>query len=219
MTGLRPLSLLALPPVLAVCAGLFPAPAHGAALDTPSDPVAETMTDSTEAMDAFRAKQEAVVEAVRAGASDAELQAKVDELLDYEWLATAALGGPKHYAKVCGERCGEFQGLLTQLIRANYLRMIRKAEKHPIEYVGQVAGRNGMFKVTTRLEIEKHGRRQTVTVAYTMRQTEGAWRVLDIITDDVSLARTYSYEFRKIVEKEGIAGVITRLEAKLDALD
>jgi phospholipid transport system substrate-binding protein len=171
------------------------------------------------AIDAFKAKHEAVVRLVKSNASDADLQAKVDGLLDYEYLATSALGGPEHYGEVCGSRCDEFEALLTQLIRENYLRMIRKAEKHPVEYVGQVAGRNDVYKVTTRVKIDKNGREQVVTVDYVMHKANGNWEVRDIITDDVSLAKTYRYEFNKIAKDGGIDGIIRKLQDKLAKLD
>ena len=171
------------------------------------------------AIDAFRAKQEAVVRLVASGASDAKLEAKVDTLLDYDSLAIAALGGESNYATVCGERCGEFNELLTRLIRENYLRMVRKAEKHPVEYVGQVAGRNEIYKVTTRIKIDKNGREQTVTVDYVMHKVAGNWQVTDIITDGVSLKKTYRYEFRQIHKSGGIDAIISKLEEKLASLN
>jgi phospholipid transport system substrate-binding protein len=170
------------------------------------------------AIDAFKAKHEAVVKLVKDNASDAALQAKIDELLDYDYLATSALGGAENYATVCGSRCDEFEDLLTKLIRQNYLRMIRKAEKHPVEYVGQVAGRNDVYKVTTRVKIDKNGREQTVTVDYVMHKIGGNWQVRDIITDDVSLSKTYRYEFNKIAKAEGIDGIIRKLQEKLESL-
>jgi ABC-type transporter MlaC component len=171
------------------------------------------------AIEAFKAKHEAVVELVKNRASDTDLQAKVDGLLDYDWIAYAALGGPDNYATVCGDRCDEFDALLTELIRENYLRMIRKAENHPVEYVGQTAGKNGVYKVTTRIKIDKNGREQVITVDYVMHQIDGQWQVRDIITDDVSLAKTYRYEFNKIAKSEGIDGIIRKLEDKLAKLE
>jgi len=187
----------------------------GVATLTSAPPVAQA---GDSALDAFRAKHEAVVKLVEQDASDAKLQAKVDGLLDYEWIATAALGGPKHYSDVCKDQCDAFKDLLTQLIRENYLRMIRKAEGHPVEYVGEVEGRNEVFKVTTRVKVKKNGREQTVTVEYVMHEVSGNWEVRDIITDSVSLAKTYRYEFNRIVKKEGIDGVIRKLEDKLASL-
>ena len=170
------------------------------------------------AIEAFKAQHEAVVKLVKDNASDAKLQAAVDGLLDYDWIAQAALGGPSNYAGVCQSRCDEFEALLTQLIRENYLRMIRKAEKHPVDYVGQVAGKDGVYKVTTRIKVDKNGREQVVTVEYVMHQIGGTWQVRDIITDDVSLAKTYRYEFNKIAKSNGIDGIIRKLEDKLAKL-
>jgi len=171
------------------------------------------------AIDAFKAKHEAVVELVKKKAADDVLQAAMDGLLDYDYLAEAALGGPQNYKEVCQTRCAEFEELLTKLIRENYLRMVRKAESHPVEYVGQTPGKNGIYKVTTRVKINKNGRDQTVTVDYVMHQIDGQWQVRDIITDDISLANTYRYEFNKIYKAQGIDGIISKLEDKLAKLD
>ena len=185
----------------------------GALLATPTVAQADTS-----AIDAFTQKHEVVVKLVKDKATDAQLQEKVDELLDYDYLSTAALGGPARYADVCGSRCDEFSALLTQLIRENYLRMIRQAEKHPVEYVGEVAGKNNVYKVTTRVKIEKNGREQTITVEYVMHKVDGKWQVRDIITEGVSLAKTYRYEINKIAKEQGIDGVIRKLQDKLAAL-
>lgn len=179
-------------------------------------PVAQA--GDSEAIDAFKQRHEAVTKLVKSDASDKKLQAKVDQLLDYDWLAKAALGGPDRFASVCGDRCDEFESLLTALIRENYLRMIRKSEKHPVEYVGQVAGRDDIYKVTTRIQIDKNGRQQVVTVEYIMHKVDGVWQVRDIITDDVSLAKTYSYEFNKISKSGGIDAIIAKLEERLAKL-
>ena len=44
------------------------------------------------------------------------------------------------------------------------------------------------------------------------------WVCQNIITDGVSLAKTYRYEFNKILREEGIDGLVARLEIKLDEL-
>jgi ABC-type transporter MlaC component len=171
------------------------------------------------AIEAFKAKHEKVVKLVKSSADNAKIQDQVDELLDYDWIAKAALGGPDTFDTVCKSRCAEFEKLLTSLIRENYLRMVQKAERHPVEYVGQVAGKNNVYKVTTRIKVDKNGREQVVTVDYIMHRSGDKWQVRDIITDDVSLASNYRYEFNKIAKTEGIDGVIRKLEDKLAKLD
>ncbi|MCA9700894.1 MAG: ABC transporter substrate-binding protein, partial [Myxococcales bacterium] len=55
--------------------------------------------------EAFLAKHDAVVALVDQSASDRKLGQIIDDMLDYDWLAQASLGGPENYAKVCGQRC------------------------------------------------------------------------------------------------------------------
>jgi phospholipid transport system substrate-binding protein len=168
------------------------------------------------AADAFKAKHDAIVELVTRDASDAALGNAIDSMLDYQFLAESSLGGPDSYAKVCGDRCAEFDALLTKLIRVNYLRLAREANAHPLQHLEDEEGRNGVHKVTTKVKVEKNGREKLMTVEYVMHQVDGKWQVRDIRTDGVSLAQTYRHEFNKINKAEGIDGIIRRLEEKLD---
>lgn len=177
--------------------------------------VASGPESSDSAMAAFKAKHEKVIKQVKRKASQAKLQAELDGLLDYDWIARAALGGSGKYEQNCSPRCEDFEKLLTRLIRQNYLRLIRKAEDHPVEYVGEVKGRKGAAKVTTRIQVVKKGRTQKIEVAYVMHETANGWEVRDIITDGMSLAKTYRFEFNQVRKREGIDGVIAKLETKL----
>lgn len=163
----------------------------------------------------FKTKHGTLVQLVEDGANDAKLGAELDRMLDYHWLAQASLGGPANYEKVCASRCAEFEALLTKLIRDNYLRMIRKANKHPTEFIGSKEGKGGVHKISTKLQVEKNGRVRTVHVDYIMHEVDGSFQVRDIITDEVSLVSTYRHEFNKLAKTEGIDGIIARLQEKL----
>lgn len=170
------------------------------------------------AIEVFREGDDEVRKMVKAGASDEKLQKVVDELLDYDWLAKASLGGPKRYAKRCGDQCDEFEKVLTELIRENYLRRIRNQDKGKVEYLKETV-RGQVAKVDTRVQFEQNGRQQSIEISYVMHQTDKGWQVRDIITDDVSLAKTYRHEFNEIGKKEGIDGLIARIKRKLAELD
>ena len=196
------LSILPTTPVLAGTAALAeakPAPEKGGALES------------------FKARHEAVMKLVKRRAKAKQIEAKVDQLLDYAWLAQASLGGPTRYEKKCKTRCEEFQSLLTRLIRENYLKRIYLGDKGQIEYVGEEK-RGRATKVTTRVKYKKDGRDVAVEIAYVMHQVGAGWQVRDIITDGVSLARNFKYEFGKILREEGIDALVLRLENKLAEL-
>jgi len=167
------------------------------------------------AMDEFKARHEATIKLVKAKASTTKLQSEVDQLLDYEWLSQAALGGAQRYQGVCKDKCDEFEAKLTKLIRQNYLRMVKQGKDHPVTYVKELEGRNEVYKVTTQIKVKKHGREQTVTVEYVMHKRGGDFSVRDLITDGVSLAKTYRYEFNEMAKKGGIDEILASLDKKL----
>lgn len=167
-----------------------------------------------EALEAFKSQHEDVISLVDSKAADAALSKEVDELLDYKWIAQAALGGPKKYAKRCAPRCAEFEGLLTKLIRENYLKRVRQSDKGSLKYMG-VKKKGDKRLVQTKVTYTKHGRTQSLAIGYVMHKEGDRWVVRNMITDGVSLAKNYRYEFNKVLRDEGIDGLIARLETKL----
>lgn len=171
------------------------------------------------AIDAFRKSHAEVTSMVDAKADDAEIQKRVDQLLDYDWIAKAALGGPSKYAEVCGERCDEFEALLTKLIRKNYLKRIEGKDRGQMKVVEEHV-REKATKVDTKVTFEdKDGATKTVEVDYVMHKVDGQWHVRDIITEGVSLAKNYKYEINRLYARGGMDQVISTLQKKVDELD
>jgi phospholipid transport system substrate-binding protein len=56
-------------------------------------------------------------------------------------------------------------------------------------------------------------------VDYRMRQTGGTWRIVDIVVDDVSTVENYRSSFNRIIKKEGMDGLIARLNGTGKVVD
>lgn len=170
----------------------------------------------------FQRKHQAIEILVAKRAKDTALAAQVDTLLNYQALAQSALGS--NHASICNTRCAEFEHALTDLIRSNYLRFLRQAKKGRVEYLGAQVGRKGnAVKIKTivhRNKAKAGSRTNKVQVSYILqRKGNEAWKVVDIITEGVSLRKTYRYEFQKILARPGseggIGGVIKKIKDKL----
>ena len=48
-------------------------------------------------------------------------------------------------------------------------------------------------------------------IDYVMRKEAGEWRIVDIVVDDVSTVDNYRSSFGRIIKKEGMDGLINRL--------
>lgn len=179
-------------------------------------PVAALAEGGAGAIDAFKVSHGEVTTLVDAGADTSKIQAQVDGMLDYDWIAKAALGGPTRYTEACGERCDEFKALLTQLIRENYLKRIKAKDRGTVEYLGEEV-REKATKVDTKVTfVDKEGKTQVVEIDYVMHKVDGQWIVRDIITEGVSLAKNYKYEINQLYVQGGMDKVIGTLQKKLD---
>ena len=172
---------------------------------------------AAEALDTFQTRHSKVIQLVQEKAPNDKLQAEVDNLLDYHALAEAALGGPLRHPGRCEPRCEEFETLLAKLIRENYLKRIRTDKKYELTYVGEEK-RPRNTRVTTTIKHVKDGKEEVVEVVYVMHKVGDDWKVIDIITEGVSLAKNYKFEFNKILKDKGIDELIRRLDNKLTEL-
>jgi phospholipid transport system substrate-binding protein len=56
-------------------------------------------------------------------------------------------------------------------------------------------------------------------VDYRMREEKGGWRIVDIVVDDVSTVENYRSSFNRIIKKEGMDGLIARLNGTGKVVD
>jgi phospholipid transport system substrate-binding protein len=145
------------------------------------------------------------------------LQKEVDELLDYKALAETSLGGPARYASKCEPALRRVRGPARpphprelpqadpdrQEVRPRLRRRGAEAPRHPRHH---------------QRPLSRDGKPEVVEVVYVMHQTPEGWKVEDIITDGVSLAKNYKFEFNKILKDKGIDELISRLEARSPSL-
>lgn len=77
-----------------------------------------------------------------------------------------------------------------------------------IEYRPEVEGEGGVVNVPTRVVVKG----EPTDIAYTMRRDDAGWRIVDITVDGVSTVENYRSSFAKVIKKNGVEGLIERLE-------
>lgn len=156
----------------------------------------------------------------RQGAASAQervekLKGAVRGFMSFQLLAERTLGDHLK-ARTPAERA-EFLGLLTQLIETSYAKSLGRVEVKPSDYTVAYTGER------------LRGERATVTGSVKVRSDEHdielklqrsgqGWLVLDIVTDEVSLAESYSESFDRIIKRDGWPALMTRMKDKLAKL-
>lgn len=168
-----------------------------------------------ESAEAFvKSRQEELTAILRkpdTAATQKEIGAVFDRMLDYDKLAKDSLGA--HWDKLSAEQQKEFQGLLTNLVQRAYKKNLRKTLDFNVTFKGQDSATKG-FLVQTVARHKTDSRQEPISVDYALHQTGGQWRIYDIITEGSSLVANYKSQFRRIIEKNGYDALIERMKKK-----
>ncbi len=77
-----------------------------------------------------------------------------------------------------------------------------------IEYRPEQVEGDGIVKIPTHVVVKG----EPTDITYAMRHEKDGWRIVDITIDDVSTVETYRSSFARIIAKDGVEGLIRRLE-------
>jgi phospholipid transport system substrate-binding protein len=165
------------------------------------------------ATDAVKSKQTALIALIKAGGADSQkkIEAVFDEMLDYNALAEASLG--TEWAPRSDAEKAQFTDLLKQLSRKAYEKNLKKILDYDIDYISEAAADGGVL-VKTQAK-QKGGGADPVGIDFKLVQKNGAWKVVDLVTEDVSLVASYRSQFTKIIKKDGFPALIQKMKDKL----
>jgi phospholipid transport system substrate-binding protein len=107
---------------------------------------------------------------------------------------------------------------LRNVVEKNYVSQLKSNLKYDVKYVGEEAQGSDTL-VKTVIQAERRGRPFEISVDYLLHPEGNGWKVYDIITDEVSLLRNYRSQFNRIINKDGVDGLIKRMSDKLAKAD
>jgi len=157
-----------------------------------------------------------MVKKAKTTADDKKLQGAFDEVLDYDTLAKESL--KEFWDERKPEERKEFQEILSQLVRAAYRKNLKRIAEYDVEYKGEDKGVAGQV-VHTVAKSRSKTREEPVTIDYVVREANGKWRIVDIVTEGSSLVSNYRSQFKRIIKKQGFPELIRRMKTKLEKGD
>ena len=164
------------------------------------------------AEDFVKAKQTELMNLVKAGKADREVDKVFDQVLDYRVLAEAALG--EHWADRTAAERDEFTDLLSQLVRASYRKNLKKTITYDVSYQGTEKGKDGEI-VRTVAKSTKDAREEPMSIDYVVRNETAGQRIVDVVTEGSSMVANYRSSFNRIMKKGGFPEVLKRMRKKV----
>ena len=143
-----------------------------------------------------------------------ELHELVDRLVlpyfDFEHMSRRVLG--KRWKTAAPEQRTRFVSAFRSLLVRTYATMLNEYRGQTLTWLDPMP-RKKDDEIVIPVRIETTGS-QPITVAYAMHGKGTDWRVFDVAVDGVSLVTNYRSSFRSEIARNGIEGLIARLEAK-----
>jgi len=135
-----------------------------------------------------------------------------DELLDYDALAQASLGS--EWKGLTDAQRAQFTDLLKQLVRQAYERNLKKTLDFDISYAGE-QDQDGKTRVDTKATNKSDKREDPVEISYLLEKKGSNFKVVDIITDEVSLVSSYRSQFVKAIKDSNFDGLVQKMKDKI----
>ena len=178
--------------------------AQALAAPTPKERVQETV--------------DAVLEVLRDETRDVETKKRdirvlVRERFDFRAMAQSTLA--QNWRSASEAEQDRFVSLYSRLLEDSYLVMVEEYTNETVEYRNETQRNEKNAQVDTAiLAADKE-----IPVVYRTRLKDGDWYIYDVVIEGVSLISNYRSTYQQIVRREGMDGLLARLEEKTGCAD
>lgn len=144
---------------------------------------------------------------------EAELTALFDKSIDAKWMGRFVMG--KYWRQASPEQQNRFLKLYKEFLLINYLPHFRNYTGEKQQVSGLIDEGDGDYLVRTK--IVRPNKSTPVNVDYRIHKTGSGspFYIFDIVTEGVSVVTTHRSDFGSVIAREGIDGLIKRIETKV----
>jgi phospholipid transport system substrate-binding protein len=139
--------------------------------------------------------------------SDLEVIAR--DRFDFKTMARLVLA--TNWKKLAAPQQEEFVDEFTRFLANDYGSRIERYEQEEVAITGEQPEARGEHTIKTKI---MGGKNDGALVDYRMRQTAGAWKIIDVTVEGISLVANYRDQFREVASRGGPSVVIQKLKEK-----
>jgi phospholipid transport system substrate-binding protein len=161
---------------------------------------------------------DAVLEVLRDETRDVETKKRdirvlVRQRFDFRAMAQSTLA--QNWRSASEAEQDRFVSLYSRLLEDTYLVMVEEYTNETVEYRNEILRNEKNAQVDTAiLAADKE-----IPVVYRTRLKDGDWYIYDVIIEGVSLISNYRSTYQQLVRREGMDGLLARLEEKTGCAD
>lgn len=136
-----------------------------------------------------------------------KLRDLINPLFDFQEMAKRSLGA--NWKEATPSEQKEFTDVFSDLLAKTYLSKIETVKPGMVEVKNESVDSGRALVKTT---VTHKG--DTFPLDYKLTDTDGKWRVYDVVIENIGLVANYRNEFAGIVRKDKISGLIQKLKDK-----
>ncbi|KOR28649.1 hypothetical protein TI03_04240 [Achromatium sp. WMS1] len=128
---------------------------------------------------------------------------------DFELITRYAMG--RHWQRASARQRTELVTEFRTLLVCTYAKALRSYSGQQIVLLPTRKSRRE-DRVLVRSQVKMPSRNAIISIDYRMYAKNGHWKVYDVIIDGVSLVKNYRNEFSQEVRRNGVSGLIRKLQ-------
>lgn len=140
-------------------------------------------------------------------------RAKVENIayvnFDFETISKLVLA--KNWPKLSKQKQGEFVVEFKRHLSATYWKTLEDYRNEKVLVEGARQEKNGDVTVRSTIKSE---RSEPIRIDYRLRNQAGAWKVIDVVIENVSLVQNFRSQTQELIASDGIDGLIGALREK-----
>lgn len=138
----------------------------------------------------------------------AQLRQVIFPKFDFTEMARRSLGAD--WQRHTPEQQKEFVTLFTNLIEASYANNLDSYNGEKVTFTGDK--QDGEYaQVDTRITSNKG---EDSTVSYKLRQSEGGWKIYDVVIENISLVNNYRSQFSRVIARSSFDDLLRQMKDK-----
>ncbi len=195
--------------ILLLMAGLAIAPAPARATATAGDPMSAVKETVHQVL--------TIVTDPSYKSATSERREKLRRIIaprfDFSDMARSAMG--YHWRTLSQAQRDRFVQAFTGLLEASYMGKIEGYKGQKIIYIKQLQD-GDLAQVNTSI-VQPGG--EPISVNYRLKQTNGGWKVYDVLIDQISLVGNYRNQFNRIINEKGYDKLVSAIKQKQQSID
>lgn len=147
-------------------------------------------------------------------AKHTKILALIDERFNFRWMSKRTLA--RNWKKADKTQQARFVELYREHLTRTYLKSLDTYSDEEVQFVKERFPKKGYAQVDTLIA---HKGIET-PVNYRMKLAkDGQWYVYDVIIEGVSLVKNFRTSYNDIIRRDGVDGLLGKMQKKLEAAD